>query len=81
MEFLVKKPHEGDKWYPRNSTREARENDVRHLVERGVLVKMEAAPLNKAAYAPETKETASASDKKDEGKPARSEKKAKGAAK
>ena len=55
MKYLVNRAHEGDKWYPRGSIREARENDVAHLVDRGTLEKMAAKPLNKAAYVAETK--------------------------
>lgn len=55
MQFLVKRAHEGDKWYNAGDFREARENEVAHLVQRGTLEKMAAKPLNKAAYVAETK--------------------------
>ncbi|WP_299938587.1 hypothetical protein [uncultured Pelagimonas sp.] len=38
MEYLVKRPHEGDKWYNPGDIREANPQTVKHLVDRGVLV-------------------------------------------
>ena len=57
MKFTVLRPHQGDKWYDKDDEREAREGDVAHLVERGVLekAKAEPAPKNKAVTAPKTK--------------------------
>lgn len=61
MKFKVLRPHQGDTWYDAGDEREAREADVQHLVDRGVLekakpeAKAEPAPKNKAVTAPKTK--------------------------
>lgn len=61
MKFKVLRPHQGDKWYSAGDEREAREGDVQHLLDRGVLekakpeAKAEPAPRNKAAKAPRNK--------------------------
>lgn len=61
MKYKVLRPHQGDKWYDAGDPREARETDVQHLVDRGVLEKVkpeakaEPAPVNKAVTAPKTK--------------------------
>lgn len=49
--FKVIRPHQGDVFYHEDDVREAQEGEVRHLVERGVLAKMEEAPANKAVMA------------------------------
>jgi hypothetical protein len=54
-DYIVAREHFGDKQYRVGDKRTARPNDVAHLVSRGVLVKSEPAPLNKAAYVMETK--------------------------
>ena len=55
MQFLVLRPHQGDKWYKDNDIRDARENDVAHLVRSGVLEKLAPKPKNKAAHVAENK--------------------------
>ncbi|MCA0963288.1 hypothetical protein [Salipiger bermudensis] len=61
MKFTVLRPHQGDKWYDEGDEREAREADVAHLVERGVLAqakpqkKAEPAAKNKARQVPSNK--------------------------
>ena len=49
MKYLVMRQHLGDRLYSKGDVREAREQDVGHLVRAGVLVeKSEPAVLNKA---------------------------------
>ncbi|MCA0923005.1 hypothetical protein [Pseudooceanicola nanhaiensis] len=55
MKYTVLRPHQGDKWYGEGAAREARETEVQHLVDRGVLAKAEPEPRNKAVKAPRTK--------------------------
>lgn len=57
MKYLVTRAHQGDKWYAEGDTREADERDVRHLIERGILVEQKAEPKvkNKAVRAPKNK--------------------------
>lgn len=57
MKFKVMRQHYGDKTYMPGDEREAREADVQHLVDRGVLVaeKKADAPKNKAVSAPKNK--------------------------
>ena len=58
MEFEVKRPHQGDKWYAEGDTRVADENDVGHLIANGVLVPKGGAKRKaktKAAVPPENK--------------------------
>lgn len=60
MEFMVKRPHQGDKWYNEGDTRIADEADVRHLVAKGVLVPKgtgKRKSKTKAAMPPENKNT------------------------
>ncbi|WP_203595689.1 hypothetical protein [Salipiger sp. PrR003] len=57
MKFKVLRPHQGDVWYAAGDEREAREAEVQHLVDRGVLAKVEPEPKNKAVTAPKTKAT------------------------
>lgn len=38
MEYKVKRPHQGDKWYDVGDTRDAKPNSVAHLVASGTLV-------------------------------------------
>jgi len=52
MEYIVKRPHQGDQWYAEGDTRILSEKEAEHLVERGVLVKAQAVPKNKAAEVP-----------------------------
>lgn len=42
MEYIVKRPHQGDKWYAEGDRRKADARDVAHLVAAGVLVLPEA---------------------------------------
>lgn len=42
--YIVKRPHEGDKWYNVGDERQARPGDVAHLVRNGVLVEPAAEP-------------------------------------
>lgn len=58
MDYKVKRPHQGDKWYDEGDTRVADERDVAHLVASGVLVPKtspKAKTKTKAAVPPETK--------------------------
>lgn len=59
MKYTVKRAHQGDQWYDEGDEREAKEADVQHLVDKGVLVpageKAEPKPKNKAAPAPKNK--------------------------
>jgi len=58
MEFEVKRPHQGDKWYDEGDTRVADERDVGHLIANGILVPKTAAASKsktKAAAPPENK--------------------------
>lgn len=63
MKYIVKRAHQGDKWYAEGDERVAREGDVGHLVARGVLEpvggkakkKAVSAPKNKAVTAPQNK--------------------------
>lgn len=48
MQYLVLRPHQGDKWYNGGDVREAREAEVAHLVRSGVLQKMAPVQENKA---------------------------------
>ncbi len=81
MEYLVKRPHEGDKFYNPGDIREANPQTVKHLVDRGVLVVKPAdeepvdavkKPVTKAAdkkakATPENKAALAPSDKADGG--------------
>ncbi len=81
MEYLVKRPHEGDKWYNPGDIREANPQTVKHLVDRGVLVVKPAdedpvdavkkaattAADKKAKATPENKAAQAPSDKADPG--------------
>lgn len=54
MKYIVKRAHQGDKWYAEGEVREAEPRDVAHLVANGVLAEeqeQKAAPkvANKAA--------------------------------
>lgn len=55
--YTVMRAHQGDKWYAEGDEREADENYVAHLVERGVLQEKAAPkPKNKAVQsAPKNK--------------------------
>lgn len=56
MKYLVKRQHLGDKTYQPGDEREARPEDVAHLLAKGVLVeKAAAAPKNKARSVPKNK--------------------------
>ena len=58
MKFVVRRPHQGDKWYDEGDTREARKSDVQHLIDSGVLVpegQAKKAPKGKASRPPENK--------------------------
>lgn len=72
MEYLVKRPHEGDKWYNPGDIREANPQTVKHLVDRWVLVVKPAdedsvETVNKAKATPENKAAKVPSDKADGG--------------
>lgn len=71
MKYVVKRPHQGDKWYCEGADREALAQDVAHLVANGVLVPSEAAvedraPADKMAPALEIKQSAAAAVKQSE---------------
>lgn len=51
MKFEVRRQHLGDKMYMPGDIREIGEAEVKHLVDRGVLVKAGAVPRNKAERA------------------------------
>ncbi|AVO39605.1 hypothetical protein [Pukyongiella litopenaei] len=51
IRFKVMRRHIGDRMYDEGDERVASETEVRHLVERGVLMKMEPKPKNKAVRA------------------------------
>jgi hypothetical protein len=70
MRYLVKRPHQGDKFYNPGDFRDAKENEVRHLLARGVLEKMAEPPKNKAAYVAETKDSPLADGPTGRAKPA-----------
>jgi len=53
MKFHVMRQHTGDRRYVKGDTREAKEADVKHLIEAGVLSKE--APKAKAAPKPKNK--------------------------
>lgn len=63
MKYLVKRNHLGDGWYPAGAFREARESDVAHLVERGVLERAIEKPVKKAAEKPKNKAARSFANK------------------
>lgn len=63
MKYTVKRAHQGDQWYNEGDEREAREGDVQHLVDRGVL---EPAAEKKAAQKPKNKAVESAPKNKAE---------------
>lgn len=48
MKFKVMRQHLGDKLYMPGDEREARNDEVQHLIDNGVLAKMEESPKNKA---------------------------------
>ncbi|TDK51143.1 hypothetical protein [Antarcticimicrobium luteum] len=67
MRYIVKRPHQGDRWYAEGAVREADEREVAHLVANGVLMPdggpdegpdvaaaEGGAPADKAARIPET---------------------------
>lgn len=71
MKYIVKRPHQGDKWYSEGANREAPAQDVAHLVANGVLVPSEAAaedraPADKVAPGLETKQSTAADAKQAE---------------
>ena len=72
MKYFVKRPHFGDKAYRRGDIREASENDVKHLVERGLIEKMAEPPKNKAAYVAGSKSAPLADGPTGQDKPAQS---------
>tara|TARA_R110002049_G_scaffold23545_10_gene83653 strand:- start:40771 stop:40959 length:189 start_codon:yes stop_codon:yes gene_type:complete len=56
VKYLVKRAHQGDKWYAEGAKRDANPSEVTHLVERGVLVDAEKlAPAVKNKKAPPVK--------------------------
>lgn len=63
MKFIVKRPHQGDRWYEAGEDREAAETEVQHLVKSGVLVASEAAPEKKAAARVKNKAAKSVANK------------------
>lgn len=55
MKYIVKRAHQGDKWYDEGDTRDVREGDVAHLVARGVLEPVSGKAAKKAVEAPKNK--------------------------
>lgn len=63
--FKVLREHEGDRFYREHDEREIPDADAAHLVQLGVLAKMDEADANKAEPAPSNKGAARSKAKAD----------------